>query len=114
MLFNRNRLRKKKDFEKVLKEGKSFREDSLVLKIKKNKLQEVRFGFIVSQKVSKKAVIRNKVKRRLREAVKEEINKIRKGFDIILISLPSIKGKDFQEIKTTIKKLFNKAKILSL
>ena len=111
MLSNINRLRKKKDFEKVLKEGKSFKEDFLILKIKKNKLEELRFGFIVSQKVSKKAVVRNKIKRRLREVIKEEIKRIKKGFDIILITLPETEIKDFQKIKTTIEKLFKKARI---
>lgn len=114
MLCNRNRLRKKREVERVLKEGKGFKEEFLILKVKKNKLEELRFGFIVSQKVSKKAVVRNKIKRRLREVVKEEIKGIKKGFDIILIALPKTETKDFQDIRKTIEKLFKKAGILTL
>ncbi len=114
MLPKKNRLRKKKDFEKVLKRGRGFKEDFLILKVKKNRLKELRFGFIVSQKVSKKAVVRNKIKRRFREAARERIKRINKKVDIILIALPGAEAKDFQETKTTIEKLFKKAGILSL
>lgn len=114
MLPKKNRLKKKKDFEKVLKKGKGFKEDFLILKVKKNRLKELRFGFIVSQKVSKKAVVRNKIKRRFREVVKERIKRINKKVDIILIALPGAKAKDFQETKITIEKLFKKAGILNL
>ena len=114
MLPEKNRLRKNNDFKKVLKDGKGFKEDFLILKFKKNRLKELRFGFIVSQKVSKKAVVRNKIKRRFREAVKEKIKRINKRVDIILIALPGAKTKYFQETKITIEKLFKKAGILNL
>lgn len=114
MLSDRNRLKKKKDFEKVLREGRSFREDFLILKIRKNKSKKLRFGFVVSQKVSKKAVVRNKIKRRLREAIKERIKEINKNLDIILITLPKAEKKEFQEVKRVIEKLFKKAGITTL
>ena len=114
MLPDKNRLKKKKDFEKVLKEGKGFKKDSLILKVKKNKSKKLRFGFVVSKKVSKKAVVRNKIKRRLREAVKERIKKIDKNFDIIIITLPGAETKDFQEFRTIMEELFKKAGINNL
>lgn len=79
MLSGDNRLKKKKDFEYVFKKGKGFKEDFLFVKLVKNNLKITRFGFVVGYKVSKKAVLRNKVKRRLRETVKAELPKIRKG-----------------------------------
>ncbi len=114
MLSTKNRLRRKKDIEKVLKEGNGFYKDFLVLKARKNKERESRFGFIVSQKVSKKAVIRNRIKRRFREVVKGMIKKTNKNTDIILIALPGTETKNFEEIKLTIEKLFKKANILNL
>ena len=65
MLKKINRLKKKKDFEKVLRGGKGFKEDFLLFKTIKNNLKTSRFGFIISQKVSKKATVRNKLKRKL-------------------------------------------------
>ena len=109
MLPDKNRLKKKKDFEKVLKEGRGIKEDFLILKVRKNKPKKLRFGFVVSKKISKKAVVRNKIKRRLREVIKERIKKIDKGLDIIIITLPGTETKDFQDFKITIEKLFKKA-----
>ncbi len=100
MLGKENRLRRKKDFEEIFKKGRSFKESFLVLKILKNNLKVSRFGFVVSQKVSKKAVVRNKIKRRLREIVGLNIKKNLqigggKKVDGALISLPGSEKKKF-------------------
>lgn len=112
MLSNINRLKKKKDFAKVLREGRGLKEDFLVLKIAKNNLSQTRFGFVTGIKISKKAVLRNKVKRRLRDLVRLKITQIKKGFDIVFIAQPGLENKDFWEIEEIINKLLNRAKIL--
>jgi ribonuclease P protein component len=112
MLPKNNRLTKKKDFEYVFKKGRSFKEDFLILKIIENQLGQIRFGFVVSQKISKKASLRNKIKRRISESVRLKIGKLKKRLDGILIALPEIEKKDFWKIDETIEKLFKKAKIL--
>ena len=112
MLAKKNRLTKKKDFENVFKRGRSFKENFLIFKIIENHLGKSRFGFVVSQKISKKAILRNKIKRRISESVRCKIGKLKKGIDGILIALPKIGEKDFLEIDETIKELFKRAKIL--
>lgn len=111
MLAKKNRFDKKKNFRQVLKEGRNFKEKFLTLKVTQDKTGEIRFGFIVSQRVSKKATIRNKVKRKISELVRLRIKKIRKGIDAILIALPGIEKKEFLEIGEMIDNLFKKAKI---
>ena len=113
MLPKENRLKKKKDFEKLFEEGKSFREKFLALKINKNSLNNNRFGFIVSKKVSKKAVMRNKIKRQLREIVRKEIDNYQKGFDIAIIALPGIESKSFEEMSQALECVLKKIKILN-
>ena len=105
-----NSLKKRKDIERVFEKGKRFKEDFLILKITKNALSQTRFGFIVSKKVSKKATLRNKIKRKLREIVSKK--GFKKGIDILLITLPGLETKDFWEIDETLNKLFKKAKCL--
>jgi len=112
MLPKENRLKKNKDFEKVFKEGKGFKEDLLVLKKVKNNLKNSRFGFVVSKTFFKKATLRNKIKRRLRELVRIKLNEIKKGIDVVIIAKPGLETKDFQEIKEIVNKLFKKAKII--
>ena len=104
-----NRLRKEKDFEKLFKKGKSFRNNFLILKIAQNNLKESRFGFIISKKVSKKAILRNKIKRRLRDIIRQNIKDIKKGIDVVLIILPGLEKKNFLEIKEILNTLFKKA-----
>ena len=106
MLHKTNRIRKKKDFDVVFKtaqrSAKSFKSNLFVFKTAKNDLGVNRFGFVVSQKVSKKAVIRNKIKRQLSEAVRPEIEKIKTGTDVVFIALPGIDKKEFSEIKKAV------------
>ena len=111
MLPKINRLKRKKDFERVFKKGKKFKEDLLLLKIIKNNLGLNRFGFVVSQKVSKKAAVRNKIKRRFRAIAGKEIKKNKKGLDILFIVLPGLEKKEFQDVEKVINKLFQKAGI---
>jgi len=86
MLSGINRLKKKRDFERVFKQGRGLREGFLSLKFIKNGLEATRFGFVVGQKVSHKAVVRNRVKRRLRDLAKVKLGDIKKGLDVVVIA----------------------------
>ena len=114
MLPKTNRLKKKKDFENVFKHGKGARGSFLALKFVKNGRKESRFGFIVSQKVSRYAVKRNKVKRRLRSVISSSSSLIKPGLDVAIITFSGIEDKTFQETKDILFKLLKDAKCLSL
>jgi ribonuclease P protein component len=115
MLLKVNRLQKEKDIERVFKKGRGFKEDFLVLKTLKNDSNKIRFGFVVSQKVSKKANIRNKIKRRLSELVRSKLkSKVLTNYsDNLLIAAPGLEIKDFWEIEEAMNKLFQKAKLIN-
>ncbi len=112
MLPRISRLKKNLDIERVFKKGKKVREGFLVLAVSQNDLAETRFGFVVSQKVSKRAVQRNQLKRRLRESIRPRVSEIKKGLDIILLATPGLEKKDFWEIKKTVNLLLKKSKCL--
>lgn len=112
MLPKNNRLRQKKDIDNVFKKGKGLKEGLLILKTVKNDLRKTRFGFIVSQKVSKKSTLRNKIKRKIREVVRLKFKTINTGTDNLFIAVPGIEKKDFQEIEKDIAKLLKKANII--
>ncbi len=84
MLPYKNRLIKKKDFDRVQRTGQFYAQNNLVMKISQNDLDEVRVGFIVSLKFSKKAVERNLMKRQLREIFRNQLKSIKKGTDIVV------------------------------
>jgi len=111
MLPSNNRLKKDKDFDNLFKKGATFSYGFLYLKIIKNYLDYTRFGFIVSKKVSNKAVIRNKIKRKLRALIRERLSKIKKGFDIVIVVKPTFEIKRLKEMETVIEELLKKADI---
>lgn len=116
MLSKLNRIKKKKDFEIIFKKGKSFKNKLFILRFLKNNFNQSRFGFVVSQKVSKKAVIRNKIRRRLAEIIRENFKDIyssENNFDLVFISLPETEKKEFLEIKESVEDLLIKAKIIT-
>lgn len=113
MLPKSNRLVRKKDFEKVFQKGRSFKENGLFLKKNQNNLDVSRFGFIISTKVSKKAVIRNKLKRRLREIVQRQLPDISPGFDVILVVNRELLRQDFKELENLVVKLFRASHLLN-
>jgi len=110
MLSKINRLKKDKDFETAFKQGKGFKQGFLYLKIRKNNLDASRFGFVISKKFSKKAVIRNKTKRRLSEIIKKRLPEIKKGMDAIIVVMPGAEN-EFHKLEDTLDKLFKKAKL---
>lgn len=111
MLPKENRLKKKKDFNKVAAGDQQISGNFLILKFQSNDLSVARVGFVVSKKVSKKAVLRNKVKRRLREAVRAELARVRPGFDLVFFTRREIKEKEFSDIQQLVKQLLEKAKL---
>lgn len=112
MLPKKFRLIKKRDFNRVHKFGEFFCQDFLAIKLIKNNQKILRFGFLVSLKISKKATVRNKIKRRLRESVRLKLKKIKSGFDIVIFVRPEIAKKDYWEIDGAINKILGKAKLL--
>ncbi len=109
MLPQKYRVRKKTDIERIFKKGRSIKEGQLILKTAPNELGFNRFGFIVSQKVSKKAGFRNKVKRKIRETVRLQAKLDSDGYDNLFIALPAIKEENIVGLTNT---LLKKSKLI--
>lgn len=111
MLPKENRLKKQRDFDRVAIENQQIPGSFLILKFSGNDTGITRVGFVVSKKVSKKAVLRNKAKRRLREAVTAELARLKPGFDLVFFTRKEIKEKEFSDIQQAVKQLLEKAKL---
>jgi ribonuclease P protein component len=94
---------------KNLTQGKYF--GLLITKQETN--SESRYAIIASTKVSKKATQRNKVRRRLNEAIRELLKETKKGYDIVILTKKSALTASYQEILEDIKYTFAKAGILN-
>ena len=113
MLPEANRLKKEKDFERVFEEGKGYNQSFLFLKaLEREDKEESRFGFVVSTKVSKKAVVRNKLKRQMREIVRGKLDEIKSGYDIVVVTQPGIETQSFHQLKQNLLQLLKDAELL--
>ena len=110
MLKKENRIRKDKEFDRVFKAGQSFYGKELGIKLAKNDLSISRFGILINTKVSKKAVVRNKIKRQLRAIIERNIIDISNGYDLVIIVFPQILDKKFKEIENILLNGFYKFK----
>ena len=112
MDFNRTQgLKKDSDFRKVYKHGKSFANRYLVMYILNNKSENSRIGISVSKKVGK-AIIRNKVRRRIKEAYIVNIDEnVKYGYDIVFIARVAIKDAEYKDIEKSMKHLVKKAEM---
>lgn len=106
-------LSKKKDFEAVYKKGKRTHGEFVTVITSKNEINISRFGVIVSNKVSKKATERNKIRRRISEIIRQNLGLLKKGLDVIIIAKIQILDKKYEDIESEILKLFKKQKILT-
>jgi ribonuclease P protein component len=68
-----NRLLSNQDFQKLIKNAKSFSNKSYIVFFAKNQLDHIRVGISVSTKLGG-AVIRNKTKRQVRMMLNQEID----------------------------------------
>src|SRR3954454_4583073 len=99
MLQREHRLTDKRDFQRIFHHGQSFANRYLVMYYLKNRSNETfRVGFSVSKKVGK-AVVRNRVKRLLREAFRLEKDRIEEPIDFVVIARPSAAELDFEKIQ---------------
>ncbi len=102
MLSKSNRLSKKNFNIAFKKRGRFVKLSFLTFKITESSQDVVRFGISCGTKISKKAVVRNKIKRRLSESLRLNLNKIKKGYDILVMPSPEIVKKTYQEINQSI------------
>jgi ribonuclease P protein component len=96
-------------FDLVYATGRSWAGKETVLRALPNNLPASRFGFVVSKRIGK-AVVRNKVRRRLREIVRQL--PVKPGWDIVLIARIPAVGAAFGDISQSVGKLLLRAGLL--
>lgn len=112
MLPSHLRLRRPQDFETVRREGDRWRGRRLTLNARPNNLPNSRYGFVVSGRVGK-AVVRNTVKRRLREAIRGRLPALAGGYDVVLIAHAPAAQASYQELAAETESLLKRAGILA-
>jgi len=114
MLPKNQRLKGKKLFNEIYKKGRVYSNNLLVIYLfnRGNRypdLHESRAGFVVSKKISKKAVIRNKIRRRTSECYRILTSGICNNTDIIWCVRKAIINATMSDIKSAVFDLLTKA-----
>ena len=103
------RLTSRQDFAAVYRTGKAFRSNLLILRTRQNGGRPSRFGYTVG-KSRGNAVVRNKVKRRLREIARAA--SVSPGWDIIMNARRDAARADWPRLQSTVVKLMTRAGVL--
>lgn len=84
-----------------------------LLKVVENGLSYNRYGFVVSKKIDKRAVVRNKIKRKIRSCIEKVKDNIQGGHDMVFIARGTIADASAESLYINIQKVLRKENFLS-
>ncbi len=107
------RLTRRAEFLRVAGKGRKAVAPGLVLQaLKRNDNRPTRLGFTVTKKVGN-AVIRNRIRRRLKEAARLELRELPvEGTDLVLIGREATRERDFAALRQDLRRAMTKTGLL--
>jgi len=110
----RHRLRRQSEFERVKRSGRLERGALLMLRVLVGESgSRFRAGFIASKKIGG-AVLRNRVRRRLRETVRRHQHEIVEGAWVVTVARATAGRATYRELEDEWLRLAKRASILAL
>lgn len=134
MLPKAHRLKNRRDFAAAYKYGTRRQGGKLTLIARKRRnsggnkgpkqneasqetapvaLPPTRIGISVSQKVSKRAVVRNRIKRQIRAAVRELLPRLSAGWDIAIVVRPGASECNYRQFLQKLEQLLASLEVLN-
>lgn len=106
------RIKANKEFQQIYKNGESFANRQFIIyKYKNQDIDHFRIGLSVSKKIGN-AVIRNRVKRYIRQVFTELKEDINDQYDYIIIARKPVAEMDFFQVKKSLIHVMKIAKVL--
>jgi ribonuclease P protein component len=105
------RLSRKEDFSSVYRAGKSVANHQFALYYKKNPSGiHFRLGISASKKVGG-AVVRNRIRRQLKEIFRLHADEIKEGYDLIIIVRKGAIDMEYEALVKSVKHVLRKAEL---
>lgn len=103
-----NIVKDSKDFEQAIHNGKRIANNHYIIYMIPNEKEYYRFGISVGKKISNKAVIRNKLKRQLKNIVDNHTNLYQNNQDYIIIMKRNCLDSNYQELEDSFLNIINR------
>ena len=103
------RLRSSRRFSQIRNEGRVWVNNHLVLRTLSNGDAETRFGFIATRRIGN-AVVRNRLRRRLREILR--VAPVKTGWDLVFIVRKQSVGASFKTLERAAYNLLRRSNLL--
>jgi ribonuclease P protein component len=106
------RVKKEKEFQDVFKKGKSTANRQFVIYVlHKEKQDHFRIGLSVSKKIGN-AVVRNRIKRLVRQFFLEHKNGVAHDKDYVIIARKPVADMDFKQVTSSLEHVLKRANVL--
>ena len=112
MLARPFRLRLRQDIGRAYRHSRRHNSANLEFRVVANQLPRSRATIVISTKVAKRAVVRNRARRRLRGLLRETWPQIKPGYDVLITSRSDLSGLTTQQLRTEVTELLQKAQLL--
>ena len=113
MFAQKHRLGKTTDVQKVFAQGRAFFNPLFTVKFLTRPGQASRFTVVVSTKVAKSAVVRNRLKRLTREFIRTRLAKFKPG-DYVVILRPVAARRDEKQLIISLNELCQNSRVMGL
>ncbi|WP_124728590.1 ribonuclease P protein component [Staphylospora marina] len=105
------RLKRRNDFRRVFQSGESSANRQFVVVVLSRKGDgPPRIGVSVSRKVGK-AVVRNRIRRLVKEVTRHWIPELKPGIDFVVIARTGAASMDYQQVKSSLRHVYRRAGI---
>ncbi len=115
-----NRLKQRRDFTAVYQRGLRRNSDNLALRALRPRQKDElppkppsQIGISISKKVSKRAVIRNRIKRQIRVALRQLLPRIPPGWKVVIVVRESAIECDYFQFLQELKQLLVDAEVIN-
>ena len=92
-----------KEINETTRGGRRITTEAFVAHINRSKTAESRAVIVISKKIDKRAVVRNKLRRRISEILRECFSKMDTPVDVVIHARPEIKNFNFNQLLISLK-----------